>query len=251
MPNLALAVSSNEDINIMPLLCIGGQSSRMGTRKELLQFPDGLLAFEHALNTIHNAMPTTSTICISLHNESQLEGIQFRLNTSTRPSSPLPNPAEVGADEHHHSLRFPEVETIFDDTSHGDIGPAAGLLAAHAAHPAATLLVLGCDYPLLPPAALQQLILEYEPPLTCFVNAEGFTEPLIALWSPKALDALSAEVRAGSNGLNRVVSLLSGKKVMPLRDTWIAGCNVREEWEEALQVLRQRVRRREVVSRES
>jgi molybdopterin-guanine dinucleotide biosynthesis protein A len=80
MPNLTLAASSNEDISITPLLCIGGQSSRMGTRKELLQFPDGLLAFEHALITIYNALPTTSTVYISLHDESQLEGIQFHLS---------------------------------------------------------------------------------------------------------------------------------------------------------------------------
>jgi molybdopterin-guanine dinucleotide biosynthesis protein A len=82
MPNLALATSSHEDINIIPLLCIGGQSSRMGSRKELLRFPDGLLAFEHASITIHDAMPTADTICISLQDESQLEGIQFCLDTA-------------------------------------------------------------------------------------------------------------------------------------------------------------------------
>jgi molybdopterin-guanine dinucleotide biosynthesis protein A len=164
MPNPALAISNNEDIGIASLLCIGGQSSRMGTRKELLQFPDGLLAFEHALITIYNALPTTSTVYISLRDESQLKGIQFRLSASTRPSSNTPELAQAKGDEHHHSSGFPALETIFDDPNHGDIGPAAGLLAAHAIRPTSTLLVLGCDYPLLPPAALQQLILEYEPP---------------------------------------------------------------------------------------
>jgi molybdopterin-guanine dinucleotide biosynthesis protein A len=142
--------------------------------------------------------------------------------------------------EHHHPSGFPALEPIFDLEEYGDIGPAAGLLAAHAAHPAATLLVLGCDYSLLPPAALQQLILEYEPPLTCFVNTEGFTEPLIAVWSPEALEALVEEVREGRSGLNRVLGMLSGKKVSPLRDTWITRCNTREEWEEALRLLQQK-----------
>jgi hypothetical protein len=90
MPNLALAASSNENISIIPVLCIGRQSSRMGTRKELLQFPNGLLAFEHALITIYNALPTTSTVYISLHEESQLKGIQFRPCVSTHP--PLKHP---------------------------------------------------------------------------------------------------------------------------------------------------------------
>ena len=195
MPNLALAASSNEDINIISLLCIGGQSSRMGLRKELFPFPDGLLAFEHALITIHDAMPTADTIYISLHDKAQLEGIQFRLDIPAHPPAHFPVAAELGLDEHYHSSTFPVLEPIFDLKEHGDIGPAAGLLAAHAAHPTATLLVLGCNYPLLPPAALQQLILEYEPPLTCFVNMEGFAEPLIAIWSPDALDALAGEVR--------------------------------------------------------
>jgi molybdopterin-guanine dinucleotide biosynthesis protein A len=100
--------------------------------------------------------------------------------------------------------------------------------------------VLGCDYPLLPPAALQQLILEYEPPLTCFVNAGSFTEPLIAVWSPEALDTLAREVREGRSSLNRVVGMLKGKKVRPWRDTWITRYNTMEEWEEALNVLQQR-----------
>jgi molybdopterin-guanine dinucleotide biosynthesis protein A len=148
----------------------------------------------------------------------------------------------------HHSSDFPALEAIFDDPNYGGIGPAAGLLAAHAAHPASTLLVPGCDYPLLLPAALQQLILEYEPPLTCFMNAEGFTEPLIVVWSPEAFDALATEVRKERNGLNRIVSLLKGKEVRPLRDM---GCNTREEWEEAWKVLQEIDQGREVVSRES
>jgi hypothetical protein len=172
----------------------------MGSRKELFPFPDGLLAFEHALITIHDAMPTADTICISLHDESQLEGIQFRLDIPTHQPVHTPVAPEASPDVYHHSSSFPALEPIFDPERHGDIGPAAGLLAAHAAHPAATLLVLGCDYPLLPPAALQQLILEYEPPLTCFVNADGFTEPLIAVWSLEALDALAEEAREGGVG---------------------------------------------------
>jgi molybdopterin-guanine dinucleotide biosynthesis protein A len=209
----------------------------MGFRKELLPFPDGLLSFEHALITIHDAMPTADTIHISLRDESQVEGIQFRLNM---PAHPPARAAESSPDEHHHSSGFPNLEPIFDLKEHRDIGPAAGLLAAHAAYPSATLLVLGCDYPLLPPVALQQLILEYEPLLTCFLNADGFAEPLIAVWSPEALDVLAEEVREGRSGLNRVVSMLKGKRVRPLRDIWITGCNTRAEWEEVLKALQQR-----------
>jgi hypothetical protein len=68
-----MAESETEDVTITSLLSIGGQSTRMGIRKELLPFPDGLLAFEHALITIHEAIPTAGTIYISLHDETQLD----------------------------------------------------------------------------------------------------------------------------------------------------------------------------------
>jgi molybdopterin-guanine dinucleotide biosynthesis protein A len=243
MPNLALATSSNEDITITPLLCVGGQSSRMGFPKHLLPFPDGLLAFEHALLTIHNAIPNADIIYMSLHDESQLEGIRFRLNASPSPSASSP-PMPSGEDtpqDHHHPSPFPALELIFDNIEkYGDIGPAAALLSAHVIYPTATLLVLGCDYPLLPAAALQQLILEYEPPLTCFVNEKGFTEPLVAIWGPEALETLNREVGKGTTGLSRVAREVKGKLVRPLREGWIAGCNTREEWEEAMLVVRQR-----------
>jgi molybdopterin-guanine dinucleotide biosynthesis protein A len=149
--------------------------------------------------------------------------------------------AEPDSHEQNHEHPFPALNPILDIQKYGDIGPAGGLLAAHATHPCATLLVVGCDYPLLPPSALQQLILEYEPPLTCFVNSEGFTEPLIALWSPEALDVLERNVKEGRSGLNGVVGMMEGVKlVKPLRETWIMGCNTRHEWDKAMRVLKER-----------
>jgi hypothetical protein len=61
------------------LLLIRGESSCMGSRRELLRFPDGRLAIEHALETLHSAVPSASTIYISLHDESQLENIETSL----------------------------------------------------------------------------------------------------------------------------------------------------------------------------
>ncbi|CZR62214.1 uncharacterized protein PAC_12111 [Phialocephala subalpina] len=218
---------------LKPLLLIGVQASRMGTRKELLPFPDGSLAFEHALSSLHSALPSASTIYISLHSSSQQAGIQFRLNdpaslfTSNTPSS----------HEDHHYISTPSLQVILDNPAQG-IGPAAGLLAAHSLHPEAKWLVLGCDYPLLPPSALQQLILEYKDPLTCFVNEEGFVEPLIGIWSPDALGKLKENVGDGNSGLSAVVKEMGGKMVKPLREGWIQGFDTREEWEEVLRVLK-------------
>jgi len=58
-----------------------------------------------------------------------------------------------------------------------------------------------------PPSAIQQLILEYEYPVTCFINEEGSYE------------------------LNGVVKSVSGKMVRPLRESWVREVGTREEWE--------------------
>src|SRR6266536_2366419 len=216
---------------LKPLLLIGGQSSRMGTRKELLHFPDGQLAFERALGTLHSAIPSASTIYISLHDESQTEGIKSRLNDSSQ----IFKSSKLNPDLQENSV--PKLEPIFDDQTE-DIGPAAGLLAAHARFPDVKWLVLGCDYPLLPPSALQQLILEFQTPVTCFVNESGFVEPLIAIWDSEALEKLKENVSNGRYGLNDVSKQVGGKMVKPLREEWITGTNTRQEWDEAMGVVK-------------
>lgn len=163
---------------LKPLLLIGGASSRMGTRKELLPFPDGRLSIEHALKTLQSAVPTASTIYISLHNQSQLSAIQPALERFEEQQKIRHSCSHD--EEHEHNASTAELQPIFDGQD-VEIGPAGGLLAAYSADRKTKWLVLGCDYPLLPPSALQQLMLEYEDPATCFENESGFAEPLIAI----------------------------------------------------------------------
>lgn len=223
------------DSVLKPLLLIGGASSRMGTRKELLPFPDGRTALEHAIETLHHSVPSAKTIFISLHSRSQVSGIQAILDAlRTR------REMHVAEEDDHHDI-FPAVELLFDGQEE-EIGPAAGLLSAHAVDASTKWLVLGCDYPLLPPPALQQLILEYQDPVTCFENEDGFSEPLIAIWSPEALLGLKKNVSNGVCGLNRVVKDSCGKLVKPLREEWITGTNTKDDWEEAMKFVTSQVR---------
>jgi molybdopterin-guanine dinucleotide biosynthesis protein A len=226
---------------VKPVLLVGGQSSRMGSRKELKAFPDGRPAYQHALQTLNSALPFASTIYISLRDETQAAAIEYlRMESPELPPPPSPpNIESVHDDTDDHELPRPRLEVLYDDTSVGDIGPAAALLSAHAHDPSATYLFLACDHPLLPPTALQQLILEYEPPLTCFKNEQGFHEPLIAIWSPEALEELKKRVTSGSgSGLNRVIKTMEAKAVTPLREEWLRGANDQNEWAEAMEILR-------------
>jgi molybdopterin-guanine dinucleotide biosynthesis protein A len=214
---------------LKPLLLVGGQSIRMGSRKELLSFPDGRLAFEHSLETLHSAIPTATTIYISIHNDSQKEGFQFRLDD--------PDYGRIIQPSHDdHSSKFPELEILIDEPGR-DIGPAAGMLAAYNKFPGSKWVVLACGYPLLPPPALQQLILEYQPPVTCLVKESGEIEPLIGIWDPEALNVVKENVESGKNELKELVREMRGKLVEPLRNEWIRSTNTKDEWKDAMTAL--------------
>lgn len=194
-------------------LLIGGNSSAMGSHKGLLPHPDGQLAFEHILNTLHSAVPSASTIYISLPDITQLAYIEPTLKDIA-----VRRTTDAEHDEHNdHRPTFPQCCPLVNRQDE-DIGPAAGLLNAYSIHPESTWLVLSCDYPLLQPSALQQLIMEYQNPVTCFVNEKGIAEPLIGIWGAEALEKLKENGRIQSNDLRTVVEEIKGKLVKPLRE---------------------------------
>lgn len=220
--------------DIRPLILMGGHSSRMGYPKSLLPFPDGRPAFEHTIETIRAAIPNAGTIYLSLRDRAQLEDIQDTLQkklTITKDNMQLgsSNPHMLQGLEH-----LGQLEVIFDDKA--DIGPASGLLAAHQLSSQASWLVIACDYPLLRPAAIHQLLSEYQhqPPVTCFVNQEGFSEPLISIWSSEALEQLKRNVERGKSGLSNVIKDVNGKQLAAHEEIWIKGVNTKKEWEEAM-----------------
>jgi molybdopterin-guanine dinucleotide biosynthesis protein A len=217
------------------MLLIGSESSCMGSPKELLRFPDGRFAIEHALETLHSAVPSASTIYLSLHDESQLEGIRAPLKDIVARHW-TPEGAEYEENDDHHRHPFPELKPVFDQQK-DDISLAAGLLTAHSIHAESQWLVLSCDYPLLPPSALQQLILEYQNPVTCFVNECGFTEPLISIWHSEALEKLKMNVKNGRLSLNDVIEEMKGTLIKPLREQWITRANTQEKWADVMAVL--------------
>lgn len=133
-------------------------------------------------------------------------------------------------------------------------GPASGLLAAHQQDENSCWFVTGCDYPLIESAALRQLYRAQESKyaaVTCFINDEGFFEPLLAIWTPPALQvlhqsmlsALSEGRRLGPNqairALDRMPLIQSGLKakyisnlcqVQPENSRWIRNVNTPQDW---------------------
>jgi molybdopterin-guanine dinucleotide biosynthesis protein A len=174
------------------------------------------------IQVIHEACPDLSTFHMS-----------FAEN------SPLDDTLRARAFRTHSPAAEIRIEIIFDDQEN-DIGPAAGLSAAFHHNPDATWLVVACDYPLIQVDALRQLLGEYEDPVTCFRNVDGFCEPFLGIWGPEALHELEQNIKAGILSPNRVIKQLGGKTIKPTRSAsggdrewWLTNTNTQEEWEAA------------------
>lgn len=240
--NNEVITTRHNQIKINPLLVIGGQSSRMGTPKHLLRLPDGRTALEHAIETLHAALPEERSIYLSLRGEDQLLAIQDIIPPILFEHHQASSEVDQGTQtpHHDHSTTFQHAVILFDGEGE-NIGPASALRSAHASDPSSTWLIVGCDYPLLPASAILQLIMEYTEPASCFMQKDEqgkeWLEPLLSIWSPEALQAMSEAIAGGLTGPTRVLKQMRTKEVWPLRSEWIKGANTPEEWQECLRLM--------------
>ncbi len=208
--------------NLKALLLAGGQSTRMGTAKHLLPFIDREPIYLHLIRQLRKALPDTSNLYMSLYSPDQASGLQ---QDAESPYQIIYDPGRIDAVDKEECVAR-------------RMGPAAGLLAASDTDPTAHWLVLACDYPLISYNDLEQLLVAYEEPITCFRNAEGWWEPLVGIWSPQALKQLRQNMNAGITGPIAVVHMLKGKAIRPSQEESLLNTNKRQEWEDALQIAR-------------
>ncbi len=113
------------------------------------------------------------------------------------------------------------------------VGPISGLLAAMATHPEANWLVVACDLLNVQAQTIQKLLDHYqaETIATCYANPEkGFPEALCAIYTPQAMEALTA---AHAVGVYCPVKILSNQPctlVMPDNDAELMNVNTPEEY---------------------
>ncbi|MFW7269985.1 NTP transferase domain-containing protein [Gluconacetobacter sp. Hr-1-5] len=96
------------------------------------------------------------------------------------------------------------------------IGPAAGLLAAHAACPDVAWLVLACDLPLLDGLTLDALTQARGDDCSAVAfrsEHDGEPEPLCAIWEPGALETLRREISHGRGSLRTILAGVG--KILP------------------------------------
>jgi molybdopterin-guanine dinucleotide biosynthesis protein A len=136
------------------LILTGGQSTRMGSDKSLLQYT-GKPQREH----LHTLL---STLCANVF-------------TSCRKDQEVPAALNPLCDYY----TFP--------------GPINGILTAFRAHPEVCWLIVAVDMPFIDEPALQVLWQgrNQQKLATCFLHSpENFPEPLLTVWEPKAFPLL-------------------------------------------------------------
>ncbi|KAK4122021.1 hypothetical protein N657DRAFT_560307, partial [Parathielavia appendiculata] len=188
-----------------PLILAGGRSTRMQSPKHLLPMPDGRPLYQHQLDLLAAACPNAPAIYISLAQDSILDDFLRSLPvanntaataTTTNTSAPLgqssqPPTSLPASSPPRDSGAKPQVLILRDlpanPSPSRSAGPATGLLTAHCFFPSTTWFTIPCDHPFLTPSLLQHLCEQYQPPVTCFRNGDGFLEPLVAVWGPQAL----------------------------------------------------------------
>lgn len=211
----------------------------MGTRKELLVLPDGTPLFIRMISLLHNTKPFPH-----LHQDTHAPHVYISLRDQDKLNALCTHHTVTKIDSHNFTLnlqgREPPilVRVLYDvDLAHSknlEIGPAGGLLRAYQDDPEASWMVVACDYPFMGEEGLAQLWGAFNGDLTVFYNADGFSEPLLGVWTPVALRELSRAVAEGITSPNYIVRRLKSELVRPKVEKWLMNANTPEEWGEVL-----------------
>lgn len=165
--------------SLRALILAGGQSSRMGTDKYLLEV-NGRPQYQH----LHALLTGTGLeTCISCHADQQ----------------------------------FPKGFSLIKD-QFGPVGPIGGLASAHVRYPDTDWLVVACDLVALDAATLCELVAAYdfEADVTCFrLPGSPFYETTLAIYRPSALQRALECIHSGQFGLQTVLKGCRVKSVEP------------------------------------
>jgi len=161
-----MALNNADWTPLRGLVLAGGQSRRMGADKAVLQ-AGGIRLLDRAVATMRAVLDEVY--------------VAIRAGQADEPVR----------------QKYTVIEDRFND-----VGPAAGLLAAHASDPDAAWLVIACDMPLLDEASLvclRDARDERSDATALTAAAGGQAEPLCAIYEPGTLAAFLAQVSAGGN----------------------------------------------------
>jgi molybdopterin-guanine dinucleotide biosynthesis protein A len=189
------------------LVLSGGQSSRMGQPKCLLDY-HGVPQYRHVADML-------SPFC---------EQVFISCLAAQKPW-------------------FEPRKCLLDQSKYGEIGPMNGLLSAFDYDPASSWMVLGCDYPLLEMTDLLQLLTQRDPdrPATLFGSTDGSgIEPLLGIYEPAAGAFLREAWQAGQYSLRRMLPACGAKTVIAQHPEHLKSVDTAGDYEQVTKYLSMR-----------
>lgn len=168
---------------IKGLILCGGQSSRMGKDKALLQYHDLPQAF-YGFEILEN-------FCSEVY---------------------------LSCREDQSGLSNPMYSALFDKAAYSRTGPLGALLSAWAEKPDANWLVMGCDYPLLKAADWQFFLDELkdmDAPAGFYKQEEQLFEPTLAYYPAGSYPKVLSRFQSGNHSLQSFLQDEKAFQVIP------------------------------------
>jgi molybdopterin-guanine dinucleotide biosynthesis protein A len=165
------------------MVVCGGQSSRMGTDKSLLEYYNTPQRY-YLYNMLE---PLCDQVFLSCNSNQASEINEF-------------------------------YNFVVDKSDYDNLGPMAALLSAYLKYPDASFLVVGCDYPFIDKKALKKLIEHRsdETEAVCYFNPEtNFEEPLLAIYENSCLPIMLQKFEEGNYSLRHFLNSLNTQKIIP------------------------------------
>jgi molybdopterin-guanine dinucleotide biosynthesis protein A len=158
-------------IDTFGLIICGGRSSRMGIDKSRLIYHDKEQRY-HIYEMLQPFFQNTILCC----NDVQAAGIQT------------------------------PYQYIIDKDEFKNIGPMGALLSAYDAFPEKNFVAVGCDYPFLTAATINNFInsiINKNSPSACYNQESGFYEPLLAYYTAENVAGIKELYAAGNYSLQK------------------------------------------------
>lgn len=187
------------------LIVCGGQSSRMGTDKSLLDY--------HGQPQRYYLYDMVSFLC---------ERVFISCNEQQAASIPG------------------KYEVIVDAPEYSNAGPMTALLSAFKAFPDVDFMVIGCDYPHLTKRDLQDLFevkLQTINTAAFFNNGMNIYEPLIAIYQSVSLPILKNNFKLSKHSLSYFLQEINASKVHYSSSDTIKSIDTLEDYIEAKRII--------------
>ena len=140
----------------------------------------------------------------------------------------------ISCNRNQYPTIHPQYNPMPDEEDLGDIGPMAGVLTGFRKFPTAAFLIVGCDYPLLQPQDLQDLVNAYWEVGTsvAYYNAEAnMYEPLLAVYHTDIADHLTNNFHSGKYSLRDALVEDSANKLLPYSPETLKSVDTPAEYE--------------------